>query len=246
MALERSRLQGEELVGLIGELLLMRALIETTPVNPWKIIDSWHGFERSSRDFQIGTVGVEVKTTRGTTSTHRVQGVHQVEIGHAVGGSFESAFYLVSIGIEAVDQEEPQENTWTLPQMVENLLCCIEGSDLLEQESRSLREKLLESIRKYGSTHGFGYDHLEMKHQIIFGSRWRTAFVRGFDMTDLAIAVPRSDDLTPFSMIDPSSLEFTVVLPAQVRGDTNPINGLTQTAIELMGRAASLDAPEVA
>jgi hypothetical protein len=237
MAFERSRFHGEGLVGLCGELLLMRSLLDRRPGRLRDVLASWHGYERSARDFQLGTVGVEVKTTRGSTSTHKVQGIRQVEVGHGVDGGLETDFFLVSIGIEAVAEEEPLDNTWTLPGLVESLLSRIDSTIAAPDESAELGVTLVRAIRNFGTEDADGYDHEEMQHRVIFGQRWRTAFVRSYDMKDPAIKVLRSSDMTPFSMVDRTSVEFTLTLPVQVKGDLNPMVGLGPAAQELLRQA---------
>lgn len=237
MALDPTRLQGESLVGLVGELLIMRALLDRDPNLTKKIVSSWFGFGRSSRDFQLGALGVEVKTTRGSSSTHRIQGVHQVELGHPVGGGLETVLYLVSVGIEEAEGPDSQQNSWSLPSLVERLLNQIETACSSAVEAKSLQSLLLTSIKEYGSGSGLGYDHSHMKHQVLFGTRWRTAFVRAYDMTDPAISVPRTTDLAQYSMVIPTTVEFSISFPNQIRGDVNPIGGLTTVADALLDRA---------
>lgn len=56
-------------------------------------------------------------------------------------------------------------------------------------------------------------------------------------MTDPAIKVLKSADLAPFSMVDSSSVEFTITLPTQVQGDLNPLVGLGSTADAILNLA---------
>ena len=55
-------LGAEAEVGLFGELAALRAIIETG-VDPASACESWHGPLDGLRDFEIGTGGIEVKTT---------------------------------------------------------------------------------------------------------------------------------------------------------------------------------------
>ncbi len=73
-----------ELLGLLGELLVIHALCRRAPNAARTIVASWYGNTRSSRDLQLGSVGIEVKTTTGDRSSHHAQGIRQVELGHAV------------------------------------------------------------------------------------------------------------------------------------------------------------------
>ena len=236
MALDRSRLLGESLIGLIGELLIMRTLIENYPRSARQIVGSWFGYGRTSRDFQFGPLGLEVKTTRGTQSTHQVQGLHQIEVGHAVGGGIETKLLLVSVGIEEVGPQDSEINSFSLPSLVARILSLLDASIHPGVELTEMQSSLLARIQEYGAGTGSGYDHSRMQHQVLFGAKWRSAFARAYDMSDPAIAVLRSSDLIDFSMVLTGSLAFTVCLPRQVRGDINPIVGFRQIAAVVMDR----------
>ncbi|MGH9197657.1 MAG: PD-(D/E)XK motif protein, partial [Acidimicrobiia bacterium] len=235
MVFERSRVLGDTLVGLVGELLVLRALVTMAPSRATQAIDGWSGHIRSSRDFQLHNVGVEVKTTRGATSRHQVSGVRQVEVGRGVDGTDESYLYLASIGIEPVPDSEVGDNSWTLPSLVDNII------DQLRESTRDPNEdivgRLLVHIRDYGEGQGEPYDHREAHDRIAFSQPWRTKFARFYDMTDDKIDLPKTADLDVFSMLDSHSVEFVVRLPAQVDGDLNPIAGLLAGARQVVGKA---------
>lgn len=236
VALERSRLQGESLVGLLGELLFLRHLISARPQSAADFINHWFGHTRSSRDFQIGPVGVEVKTTRGATSRHHVQGVHQVERGHAVGGVHEESLYLLSIGLEPIDERSPTGG-WSLPSLVDSVLALISSDSPEPAVSAQLAEAFLKRVEEYGAGEGLGYDHNQMRHRVIFGQRWAFKFARAYDMSDADISVLRSVDLANFSMVELASVSFVVSLPAQVHGDINPVVGLSPFVEQVLHQA---------
>lgn len=81
LAIERLILSESALVGgLAGELLLLNSLCsqaDTSQVGP--VVQCWDGWRRSARDFHWDGTGVELKTTMRSTSSHMVQGVHQIE-----------------------------------------------------------------------------------------------------------------------------------------------------------------------
>lgn len=238
VALDRSRLQRESLVGLVGELLFLRMLLLTRAESTTYVVGSWHGHMRSNRDFQLGPVGIEVKTTRGAASRHHVQGVRQVEPGHGVGGVFEGHFFLLSIGIEALDDENSSAGAWTLPALVDSILGLIKHGCATPVEQSAISDLFLSSVREYGSGDGVGYDHSQMRHQVMFGQRWAFKFARAYDMADSDIRVLRSADLVAFPMLDAASVSFVVSLPTQVRGDMNPVVGLgsfVEKALTLAG-----------
>lgn len=222
--LQRVRLQSESLLGLMGELLVLLQLIRASPDRFADVFRSWHGPTRSSRDLQLGGVGVEVKTTRGPHSTHHAQGVRQVEIGHAVGGVDESVLYLVSVGLEPA---EPGAGH-TLPGLVEALVEQIQlhagpGAD-------ETTDRFLVDVASYGLGANQGYLHREMKGLEVFSQGWNVAFCRTYDMTDPGVQLLRTEDVAPRAMVDLESVTFQIRLPDQVSGDTNPSLGLPAMA----------------
>lgn len=68
---------------------------------------------------------------------------------------------------------------------------------------------------------------------------WRISFVRAYDMTDPLVSVLRSVDLEQLTMVDASSVEFTITLPKRVNGDLTLSVGLVTVADELLGLAWS-------
>lgn len=223
MAFERLRLQGEALVGLSGELLLLRALLRQRTERTEEILAGWEGYGRSARDFRLGSLGVEVKTTRGPVSQHRIQGVHQVDRGHGRDGQEESALLLVSIGIEECD-DDSGGNCWNLPSLVEGVVTQIKAA--APDDAESLVRAFLGHVQEYGSGRGAGYDHSEMRHRIIYGLRHRTTFVRAYDMLDPAVAVLRGPDLVQYPIVVADSVEFSIHLPSVITGDINPVTGI--------------------
>lgn len=230
MALNKSRLREESLVGLIGELLVLRSLLVRWPGQTETSLDAWFGFRRSSRDFQVGSIGLEVKATRGPNSRHRIHGLRQVEVGHSTTGGFESTLYLVSIGLELLDDTALHSGSWTLPQLVDNLLEQIGLNVSDEQQSEKLEERLLSQIKDYGLASDLGYDHRDVQHRLTFRQHWQSSFARSYRMDDPAISIPRTADCAAFAMIDTETVTFTIDLPNQITGDSNPLVGLPALA----------------
>lgn len=224
LAFEQSRARREAVLGLCGELLVLRALLREVPARAAEIIDGWHGHVRSSRDLQLGTLGVEVKTTERATSQHPVSGTYQVEVGHGVGGVEETALLLASIGAENVPGIDVP-NSWTLPSLVTSLIALL-GE---QPDGARLSERLLVHVRDYGGG-GQRYDHHAMRDDPQFAVRWRTTFVRFYDMTDPLVDVLRSSLMQSITMIDPDSVSFDIRMPMQVDGDVNPVVGMAEGA----------------
>ena len=58
----------EQVIGLIGELLVLEALLAESRVNPDALIQGWGGPDGDARDIGINGARIEVKTQRSTTS----------------------------------------------------------------------------------------------------------------------------------------------------------------------------------
>ncbi|MCZ8227517.1 MAG: PD-(D/E)XK motif protein, partial [Burkholderiaceae bacterium] len=81
LALRRSALAEEHILGLIGELLCLEVMLDALSNNHERretILDMWRGHTKGLRDFVIGGVAIEVKTTQLQTSSHKFSGLHQV------------------------------------------------------------------------------------------------------------------------------------------------------------------------
>jgi hypothetical protein len=231
LAIERLRLSDGAFLGLTGELLLLGALCRSVgDAEAALVVDAWAGWQQSLRDFTWGAVGTEVKTTTRSTSTHQIQGTHQVELnGGGGGGQREEGLYLVSIGLQ---ETEPHGNSFTVPDLVDRII-----ERLGEVGRPETADVFVARVREYGSGAGFGYDHRSMRDDPAFTRSFAVTFVRAYDMTDEAIAVLRQQDVEARPHVEPSSLRYTIRLPAQVSGDLNPVVGLNQAALAVL-RAA--------
>lgn len=223
LTLERLRPSDQSLLGLLGEMLFLAAACEgAEDSHVASVVGGWDGWRPSLRDFKWGRIGVEVKTTTGPTSTHSVQGTHQVEPGTDNG---EDLLFLLSVGLRPID---PHPNTVTLPGLVERILSRLTAAGL-EPDTFLVR------LREYGAATGFGYDHTSMREDPAFTEAFEVGFVRAYDMTDENVAVIRSDDVAQHQHVNPRSLRFAVQLPVTVSGDINPIVGLNQAAVAILG-----------
>lgn len=217
-------------------MLLLEALVRQAADNEVAhVLDAWTGYREAARDLQLGMVGVEVKTTTRMTSSHLVQGVHQVEPGHGVDGAPESTLLLVSVGLQWVDPADSVRNTLTLPRLIDTIVdrtLRASGANAERVTSRLLRR-----ISEYGSAMEMGYDHETMATSAAFQRPFRTSFVRCYDMADEAIAVLRSDDVRRAPNVELDSVHYRINLPDKVRGDINPTAGLTNSAHQILGLA---------
>lgn len=237
LALERSRMQEESLIGLIGELLVLRALLVRWPAYTPAVLGSWYGYMRSTRDFQVGTVGIEIKTTRGHRSRHHIHGLRQIEPGHTPTGGFETNLFVTSIGLEAVDSSDANPGSWTLPLLVDAIIEHTTNNSANATQATALVEDFLIAIQQYGLNSGWGYDHHDAQQRLIYAQAWQTVFTRSYRMGDPAIAVPHTTDCSRYTAVDLDSLTFVIDLPNQITGDSNPLVGLP-TLAEEAGRGA--------
>lgn len=227
LALSRDQVTDQALLGLVGELVFFDQLLSQAPANAIsEVLASWAGSSPSARDFQLGSVGIEVKTTQSGSSTHHVQGVHQVELGHSNSGGPETALFLLSLDLS---WQEQRENGQTLPALVDSLLARISGS--------GERAALLARIKQYGGDSAIGYDHERDHGRPRYQRMFFLRFERLYDMSDGRLKLLTSATLAGLDHVDPSSVAFRVVLPAQVRGELNPVVGWAAVTSTLFAAA---------
>lgn len=230
LAIERLRLSNGAIVGLAGELLVLDALcrrgVETAVGT---IIDSWAGWRRSSRDFSLGATGVEVKTTLAGTSSHFIEGVHQVELSDGSdGGPPEKRLYLISVGLQPT---EAGKSTVSVPQLVDRILERMNSTG-----NEPAAEKFLVRVAEYGAASGNGYEHGAQAADPAYMTPFLTTFFRGYDMTGDAVQVLRRQDVVARPHVDVSFVKFRIDLPVVV-GPANPTNGPNQVAQVILGSA---------
>lgn len=228
LAIKRLELSESALLGLAGELLLLDALFRQADDHIiGQIAQSWDGWRRSARDFSWQGTGVEVKTTTSTTSSHAVQGVHQIEPTQAtdeVPG--EDRLLLVSVGLQ---RSEPSANSFSVPQVVRRLVDRLESTG-----NGGAVDDFLARIAAYGSESGFGYHHATMSNDAPFTTSFTPSFVRGYDMGDTAVEVLRRDDVVTHQHVDAQSVSFRINLPATINLH-NPVTGIQRVAQLILG-----------
>jgi hypothetical protein len=78
LAIEDLTLADESLLGLCGEMLVLQSLLkEAAEERVAEVVSSWKGHAETPRDFQLGEIGIEVKTTTRMASSHLFSGLHQ-------------------------------------------------------------------------------------------------------------------------------------------------------------------------
>lgn len=228
----------EVLLGLCGEMLVLHALVQAVPdYEVAQVLTSWKGYRDTARDFQLGRVGVEVKTTTHLSSSHRFRGIHQLEVGHGVDGQFEDTFALLSIGVEWTSPDEPHATT--LPELIEFMIERTRAALGGQAEPRVV--DFLDRLAMYGSPTTIGYDHRTMSSSGRFSRPLRVLFARCYDMGDEAIHLLTTDDMRSRPLIDSDSLHARINLPDRVRGDVNPVIGLLPSATWILDHSAVPD-----
>lgn len=227
LSIEQLQMSSDAILGLVGELLLMDALcrnVESGRIE--QVVNSWGGWRRSSRDFSLASLGVEVKTTRRDTSSHLVQGVHQVELADSEGGGPETGLILVSVGLRPA---EPDDDSFALPQLVDRI-----SGRLADTGRQGLIDSFLAHVSEYGSWSGLGYDHHTMSSDPTFAVPYVAKFFRGYFMNDPAIDVLRRADIVNHHHVNVDSVRFRIELPLTVSAG-NPVNQPNQVARAMLG-----------
>lgn len=214
LALEPARAENAALTGLAGELLAFASMIRLEPASSGAFLDSWKGWTRSSRDFQLGSLGLEVKTSTTSASRHHIQGWYQVEPGVAADGTVETGLYLLSIGIRWLPTDGPGTT-------VESLVKEIVGALPAQR-----RQSFVDAVRGYASL-GLAIDENGAAGQAALRRPFISTHERLYDLQDERIRLPRSDAFTAFTNLVSDSVTFEIELPERVRGDRNPVVGLT-------------------
>lgn len=223
MALDPARVENFALTGLAGELVALAALVRLQPAASEALLAAWQGWRRSSRDFQFGSTGVEVKTSTTSASRHHIQGWYQVECGVANDSSVETDLYLLSIGIRWLSAGAPGTS-------IEALVKEITSTLSVPQQRRFIR-----AVRGYCGMN-FVLDEDGTAGQASIRRPFLVTYERLYDLQDERIRLPRSADFAHFPELISDSVNFDVELPERVRGDRNPVVGLSAALPALLAQ----------
>lgn len=212
LALRRTALTEEHVVGLMGELICLEAMLDATPALDFRssVLDMWRGHS-GGRDFVIGDVGIEVKTTELLVSSHKFSGLHQVEAG-VVGNTQERSIYLLSVGL-CSGGEEGQ----SLPELVERILKRLGQGSAPGAEGRTpLQRRFLANVASYGQTNSLGYNHDTMAQDAIYGARLKPVFTpRLYDLSDQSIRLLTREHLQR-SHVSADDIQFRLELEESI------------------------------
>lgn len=106
----KPRISEEKQVGLVGELLLFRALLNAS--DEYSVIDWWLGPLAEERDYAFPAFDAEVKTTLGELRVHVINGAGQLEPSPG------RPLWLVSIQVTRAGGDP---NGFTLPGLIQEI-----------------------------------------------------------------------------------------------------------------------------
>lgn len=214
LVLEPARAENAALTGLAGELLALASMIRLAPGSSEALVGAWQGWNRSSRDFQLGSQGLEVKTSTTGASRHQIQGWYQVERGVATDGSAETSLHLLSIGIQWLPVDGPGT---TIESLVKEIVAVVPAQR---------RQTFVDAVRGYCGL-GLAIEGNGAVGQASLRRPFISTYERLYDLADERIRLPRSNDFAAFTSLVSDSVTFEIELPERVRGDRNPVVGLT-------------------
>lgn len=232
VALRRTALTEEHVIGLMGELICLEAMLDAIPALEFRgtVLDMWRGHS-GGRDFVIGNVGIEVKTTERLVSSHKFSGLHQVEAG-AVGDANEQSVYLLSVGLcSSVDEGQ------SLSELVERLLRRLGQGDLPGFEGRTpLQRRFLAEVASYGQANSIGYNHDTMAQEAIYGARLKPVFTpRLYDLSDPSIRLLTREHLLR-SHVSADDIQFRLELGESIT-PSNPAANWAKSIADLVREA---------
>jgi hypothetical protein len=208
LGLRRTALTEEHVVGLMGELICLEAMLDASPALEFhsSVLDMWRGHS-GGRDFVIGDVGIEVKTTELLVSSHKFSGLHQVE-----AGAQERSVYLLSVGL-CSGGEEGQ----SLPELVERILKRLAQGRAPGTEGRTpLQRRFLAEVARYGQANSLGYNHDTMAQDAIYGARLKPLFTpRLYDLSDQSIRLLTREHLQR-SHVSADDIQFRLELEESI------------------------------
>ncbi len=234
LVLRRVLLPDDFVLGLVGELLVMKELLvalgdrRATVSDPTAV---WQGWRQQARDFVLGSTSIEVKTTGLNVSRHTISGFDQVEPRTLDGGRTESLF-VASIGLRRASVSGPLSIASLADQIIELLRGTADHAEA--------QKKFVDRLAQYGPEGFQGYKHPDMRDQESYAQSFTTTFVaRVYDMADENIRIVRRADLArEFPFVLPHGVRYTMELPGSIPGSIE--NPRTDLQGVLRGVAAKL------
>lgn len=215
LVLRRVLLPDDFVLGLVGELLVLRDLFVALGSKLRGIEDPtvvWRGWQRQPRDFVLGPLSIEVKTTGLNVSRHTISGLDQIEPRRLEDQATEELF-LASIGLRRAATAGGLSISGLADEIVGMLR---EGRDGGDEPAT----KFVDRLSQYGPEGFQGYRHPEMREQESYSQTFTTTFApRIYDMGDRNIQIIRRADLArEFPLVLPHSIRYSLELPGSVPG----------------------------
>lgn len=222
MAIDRSGRGREVITGLAGELYVLAELAAARPSSAVRLAESWAGYAPSTRDIQLGAVGIEVKTTAGSSSTHHIQGTRQVDLGTSVGGEPETHLYLMSLGI-----------TWLAAEVADGVTLASLTQSITQGLGADEANRFRAKARQYGAV-----SSLDVGDS---GAAWKrpfkVTFARLYDLTDERIEVVRASDVAEKSHVVSDSVRYRIEMPEVISPGLNPSAGIENVVAQIAADA---------
>ncbi len=209
MAIRRGALSEAVIIGLIGELTVLRQLILVRSGRPqamMRCLDYGQGWQEGGRDFRIGDQAIEVKTTQASASMHEFSGLHQVEAKQLPSGATEH-LHLMSIGLAASTTMGE-----SLPSVVSSIVSLLSSVS----SGTELANEFVRRVSLYGTLSGSGYSHQSMQAWSVYNTRYAHTFLpRLYRLNDPAMRL-LTRDLLAQTFVQADSLAFTMHIPHQI------------------------------
>jgi|SRR5579859_4090267 len=206
LAIRRSALSAEVLLGLMAELHVLRVVLLATRMSERPLaLHGWRGWTQG-RDFVLGPHAIEVKATLGDTSRHAFSGVHQLE-PQLLSDGRQEVLHLMSFGLTEVEQ-----GGHSLPELVDDLASLLDDGS---EHGASGRAQLLAMVREYGGAGAPGYDHDTMRGWCVYQLRLAISFARLYAVEDTEMRLLTSALLDQTFTV-PGSVSFELQLPSRV------------------------------
>lgn len=224
LSLLRAVLTEEHLLGLLGELTCLEIMLSAAGAQPQllvSVLEMWTGWRGVVRDFRVGSVAIEVKTTLTAASSHRFSGLHQVEVA-----GDESGLLLLSIGFTPGTGDGV-----SLASIVSRI-----AERLRSSGDNGIESRFYEAVKSYGAEHGLGYDHAAMAEHHIYATNFAMTFTpRLYDLDDTGMLLLRRSQVEK-TFVRAEDLSFSLDFPESV-GPVNPASNWMQTIIQLTRKA---------
>ncbi|MER9926722.1 PD-(D/E)XK motif protein [Mesorhizobium sp. M0048] len=231
MAIRRGALPENVVIGLIGELILLRQCLLVTAAEPARhaeVVAGWQGWQQGSRDLRIGHHSIEVKTTQAAASIHEFSGLYQLEAQRQPSGEIEE-LHLLSVGLAASTSLGE-----SLPAIVDSVLTVLGHGR--HKGSAAVEDAFLRNVEAYGAGNGIGYAHRTMNDWSVYSTRYTHTFLpRLYRVSDPAMLLLSREDIAR-TFVQPASVSFTLHVPDRVSA-FNPAPNWQETIAEMINRS---------